>query len=340
MDKKFKFAVISTGWWAGFQIPAWFEVGGVDLVALYNRTVPKAEKYAHQYNVPHVYGNLEELFQREKLDFVDIISGNDVHEEMVLLAAKYKVPVICQKPIAPTWEACLNMRRACKEAGIPYMIHENLRWQAPIREVKKLIQEGKIGKPYRGNVNLIGYSAMEYIEQPFLKELPQLSLMDIGSHVLDTARFFFGEASSIYCQHLRSRDDIKGEDVATIVMKMGDVICTVETSNATRTSHNHYPEVLVFIEGTKGSLELSTDFYLKINTDEGSLVYRVDPPMYSWIRHDQPHWHASIAQCNADCLKEIKTGQPAETTADDNMKTMNLVFKAYESAKLNQVIYI
>jgi predicted dehydrogenase len=204
--------------------------------------------------------------------------------------------------------------------------------------VKRVVNEGTIGKPYRGNINLIGYSPLEYIEQPFLKDLPQLSLMDIGTHVVDTARYFFGEPSSLYCQHLRSRDDIKGEDVATIIMKMGDVICTVETSNATRTSHNHYPEVLVFIEGTKGSVELSTDYYIKVNTDDGSLVYRVDPPMYPWIRHDQPHWHASIIPCNADCLKEIKTGQPAETTGDENMKTMNLVFKAYESAKKNQVI--
>ena len=41
-----KFAVFGTGWWSHFQIPAWFEVGGVELVALYNRTVSKAEKMA------------------------------------------------------------------------------------------------------------------------------------------------------------------------------------------------------------------------------------------------------------------------------------------------------
>lgn len=332
------FAVLGTGWWSTFQIPGWYEIGGVNLVAVYNRTKSKAEKIAKQYNVPHVYDDAEKLFQEQKLDFVDIIVGNDAHKEMVDLAAKYKVPVICQKPMASDWESCVHMVDACKKANIPFMVHENLRWQAPIREVKKYIDEGRIGTPYRGRIYLIGYSPMEYIEQPFLKELDKLSLMDLGSHVLDTARFLFGEPQSVYCQHLRSRNDIKGEDVATVVMRMGEVICTVETSNATRTSWNHFPDVLFFIEGTKGSIELTPDYWIKVNTDDGTVSKRIDPPGYSWIRSDQPHWHASIAACNADLLNYIKTGKPAETSGEDNLKTMNLIFKSYESAKKNQVI--
>lgn len=333
-----KFAVMGTGWWSNFQIPAWFEVGGVELVALYNRTASKAEKFAHQYNIPRVYGDSEDLFKNEKLDFVDIITGNEVHAQHVFLAAKYKVPIICQKPMATDWQTCQKMVKVCKEAGVPFMIHENLRWQAPMRKVKQVIDQGRIGKPFRGHINLIGYSPLEYIEQPFLKELDKLSLMDLGSHVLDTARFFFGEPSSLYCQHLRSRDDIRGEDVATVIMRMGDVICTVQTSNATRTSWNHYPDVLVFVEGNEGSLELTPDYWIKLNTDDGTISFRVDPPMYSWIRADQPHWHASIAACNQNLLNQIKTGKQAETSGEDNLKTMNLIFKAYESAARNQVI--
>ena len=41
-----RFAVMGTGFWANFQIPAWFEVGGVELVALYNRTRSRAEAMA------------------------------------------------------------------------------------------------------------------------------------------------------------------------------------------------------------------------------------------------------------------------------------------------------
>ena len=333
-----KFAVLGTGWWSGFQIPAWNEVGGVNLVALYNRTLTKAEKVAAQFNIPRVYQDARDLFKNEKLDFVDIIASNKAHAELVYLAAEFKVPVICQKPMATDWESCQSMVSVCQEAGVPFMIHENFRWQAPVREVKKLIAEGQIGDVYRAHVNVIGYSAQEYIEQPFLKELEQLTLMDIGSHVLDTSRFLFGEPQSLYCQTRRTRNDIKGEDCATVVMQMGNVICNAEMSNATRTAWNHFPDIYMFIEGTKGSIELLPDFYVRLTTDEGSMSRRIEPPGYSWLRGDALHMYASIVPCNANCLDYIRDGVPAETVGSDNIKTMKLVFDAYASAEANQVI--
>ena len=337
-----RFAVFGTGWWSNYQIPAWFEVGGVELVALYNRTVSRADKVARHYGIPHVYGDPEELFRNERLDFVDLIVGNDVHLPMVELAAKYRVPVICQKPMAPLWDACQKMVQVCKEAGVPFFIHENLRWQAPVREVKHLLDSGVIGQPYRARVQIVGYSALEYADQPFLKELAQLIMMDMGSHVLDTARYLFGEAQSLYCQHRRTRQDIRGEDVATVLLNMGEVICSCEMSNATRTAWGHYPDVNIFIEGAQGSIELSPDYWVKVATDDGVTARRIEAPCYAWMRCDQPHWHASIVSCHADLLKAIRAGDQhmAETNADDNLKTMQLIFKAYESAADNRVMML
>ena len=71
-----KFAVMGTGFWANFQIPAWFEVGGVELVALYNRTRSRAEAMAAKCvsdwrapNTPRVYDDPDELFRREQARF-------------------------------------------------------------------------------------------------------------------------------------------------------------------------------------------------------------------------------------------------------------------------------
>jgi predicted dehydrogenase len=115
-------------------------------------------------------------------------------------------------------------------------------------------------------------------------------------------------------------------------MQMGEVICVSEMSNATRTPWNHYPDIYIFIEGTKGSIVLDWDYNLRLATDDGTLSRRIEAPYYDWLRGDQWQWHASIVPCNADCLKEIRTGAPAETTAADNLKSMQLVFAAYESA--------
>ena len=67
---KLRFAVVGTGFWANYQIPAWMELEGIELVALYNRTKSKAEALAHKFNVPRVYDDVKKLLEKEKLDFV------------------------------------------------------------------------------------------------------------------------------------------------------------------------------------------------------------------------------------------------------------------------------
>ena len=141
-----RFAVLGTGFWSLYQIPAWFEVGGVELVAVYNRTVAKAEEVAERFNVPRVYGDPEELFRKEQPDFVDIITEVPTHAPLVAIAAQYKAPVICQKPMAPDYATARAMVDVCKDAGIPFFVHENYRWQVPMRELKRVVDAGRIGR--------------------------------------------------------------------------------------------------------------------------------------------------------------------------------------------------
>ena len=121
-----KFAVFGTGFWSLFQIPAWFEVGGVELVAAYNRTVSKAEVVAKRFNIPRVYGDPEELLINEQLDFMDIITEVPGHAPLVNLAAKYKIPVICQKPMAPDLATAEQMVAVCQDAGNPFLCARKL----------------------------------------------------------------------------------------------------------------------------------------------------------------------------------------------------------------------
>ena len=332
-----KFAVMGAGFWSHYQIPAWLEVGGVQLVALYNRTVSKAQKVAEKFSVSRVYADADELFLNEELDFVDIITEVPAHASFVFLAVKYKVPVICQKPMAPDYETAREMVAACREAGVPFFVHENFRYQTPIRAVKRLLDEGQIGRPFRARIQFVhGFPIFE--NQPFLKTLERFVLTDVGSHILDLARFFFGEEQSVYCQHYRTRDDIAGEDVATVILKIGDVICNCEMSQSTRTEWGHFPETFVYIEGEKGTIDLGPGFWIHVTTDDGTFSRRYPPPRYDWANPDYDVVHSSMVPLHADFIKALKAGAPPETSGEDNLKTMRLVYSAYESAERNQVI--
>jgi len=334
-----RFAVLGTGFWSRYQIPAWLEAGGVELVAVYNRTVAKAEKIAERFSVPHVYGDAEALFRHEQLDFVDIITEVPSHAPLVLMAARYQVPVICQKPMAPDFATACAMVEACRQAGVPYFVHENYRWQTPIRALKRLVDAGSIGRLFRGRFQFLhALEPFVWQNQPLLKTLEKLIIADQGSHQLDLVRFFLGEARSLYCQHLRIRDDILAEDVASVTLQMDNAIANVEMSFVTKTEWNHFPEELIYLEGTQGTLELGPDFWIRLTTAGGTQIGRCRPPHYDWADPAYDVNHASMVSLHQDFLRALRTGHPPETTGEDNLKTMRLVYAAYESAEQNQVI--
>ncbi len=331
-----RYAAFGTGYWSTLQLPAWNEVGGVELVALYNRTVSKAEKAAEKYGNPEVYSDAEEIFKNVQLDFVDIITEVPAHESLVLLAAKYKIPVICQKPMSFDIESCNRMVKACEEANIPFFINENFRWQPPFRAVKKQLEKGLIGTPYRAHIQL-SYGGLDTFKvQPFLATLKYLYHMDMGPHMFDLARFYFGEAQSIYVQTSKSIDFIEGEDMFWAMLKIGPTICICEIGNNL--------ENRVFIEGDKGWLKLDKENILHVN--DGEKTTEIDTKTwhkYDWISQYDYDLHGgdcieSIVSCNRHLLESLKNGKGAETRASDNLKTMKLVFAAVESTKTGRAV--
>ena len=334
-----KFGVLGCGFWSKFQISAWKELKDVELIALYNRTRSKAEKLASEFDVPKVYDTPEELIADPEIDFVDIITDIAVHSELVHLSAKHKKPVICQKPMALSLEEGKGMVEACAKAGVPFMVHENWRWQTPIRKIKELINAGAIGEPFRCNLYW-NCSFPVYDNQPFLANIDQLIIADLGIHILDTARFLFGEAQILYCSMTRGNPKIKGEDIATIMMRMSDVACIVQISYFSILENERFPQTYAMIEGTRGSIELCSDYWVKVTTKDGTHSFRIPPPRYSWVNPAYEVVQASIVSTNAHWLECFRTGKEPETSGADNLKTLQLVYSAYESARTDKAIEI
>lgn len=334
---KLQFAIIGTGFWSRYQLAAWREIAGVECVAVYNRTKSKAQALADEFEVPAVYDDIDALLQNAPIDFVDIITDVDTHPQFVETAAQKGLAVICQKPMAPTLEQARQMVQTCAAAKVPFSIHENWRWQAPLRALKKAITSRRIGEPFRARLDFVT-SFPVFDNQPFLKELEQFIITDIGSHVLDSARFLFGEAQSVYATTRRIHPYIKGEDVATVVLEMNGVTVTCNMSYASRTEHERFPQTFAFVEGTTGSVELTTDYWLRITNEYGTLARRHAPPRYTWADPAYDVVHASIVDCNRNLLHGLQTNSLPETHGGDNLKTVELVFAAYASAANGQVI--
>jgi predicted dehydrogenase len=339
--KALRFAALGTGFWARFQLSAWKEVGGAECVALYNRTRSKAEALAREMDIESVYDDAEELLRREKLDFVDIITDPGTHERFVTLAAGRVPSIICQKPLAESLASAERMIEACRRDGTALYVHENFRWQTPIRALKAILDEGRIGSVFRARIEMVsGFDV--FGNQPFLRTLEQFVLADVGTHVLDVARFLFGEVESLVCHTRQIHTDIAGEDVATVLLRTREGASVVVTLGyaGTPLERERFPETFVFAEGDRGSVELGPDYWVRTTTSEGTHSRRVPPPRYEWADARYDVVHASGVPCNANLLGALRGEGEAETTAEDNYETLRLVFAAYESAESGTVVPI
>jgi D-apiose dehydrogenase len=339
MDKKLKLGIIGTGFWADFQISAWKELNDVEIVAVCDKDVEKAKQAAKRHGIPCFYTDASKLFSEEPLDCVDIISSIDSHYSLVLAAAAKGINVICQKPMTDDFFCCKTMVETCQKAGVKFFVHENFRWQTPMRVCKNLVNEGAIGKPFRAKLTFCSGFPV-FVNQPALKELDRFIIMDLGVHLLDVVRYLFGEIHIIYCQTQKINQGIKGEDVANILLtaKSG-LVCFIEISYASHLERESFPETLLLIEGDEGSVRLDLNHSVVVAKKDRSVSIRqAHPPVFAWADPAYALVHSSIVDCNRSILLDLLGKKPAENTGADNLKTMELVFLAYESAATNKAL--
>jgi len=336
--EKIKFAMFGAGFWSNFQLPGWLESENIECVAVYNRTLSKAEALAEKFGIERCYDDPVKLLEEEKdLNFVDILTDVDTHLKFTKMVAEKGLDVVCQKPMTPNYKDAKEMIKICKNNDVKLFINENFRWQAPLRKVKEIIDSGKIGKVFKGRISFCSAFPV-FDNQPFLAELEQFILTDIGSHIFDVSRFLMGDAATIHCEIQTVNPKIKGEDVANALMKMKNgSTCYAEMSYASILEKEVFPQTLVLLEGSKGSVRLDADFVVVTTTKKGTHSEEVKPILYDWIDPEYAVVHSSIADEQRDILNGLRGGV-AETTGDDNFKTSQLVWAAYESAKTGKII--
>ncbi|MDA0711541.1 MAG: Gfo/Idh/MocA family oxidoreductase, partial [bacterium] len=218
--------LIGCGYFADNHLHAWQDAAGVEIVALCDQDAGRAERTGRKFGVRAVYGDAEQMFQNEKLDFVDIVTQAPSHRALVEGAAALGIHVICQKPFAPSMEDARAMVIACRRSGVHLMIHENFRWQRPLRALKAASE--KIGELFFGRIVFRNDHEI-FTNQPYLATGERFILYDLGIHLLDLARFYLGDVSRLFCHTQSVNPNVRGEDTASIslVMESGSS-CLVE----------------------------------------------------------------------------------------------------------------
>lgn len=272
-------ALIGCGFFAINQMHAWRDLEGASIIAICDRDPERLRIVGDQFGIARRYTDAAALFEGETLDFVDIATTAPSHRALVELAARHRVPAICQKPFAPTLADAKAMVKACVEAGVPLMVHENFRWQSAIQAVRAAIDSGEIGTPFFGRISF--RSAYDVFSgQPYLATGKRFIIEDLGIHILDIARFLLGDVSTITARTARINQAIAGEDVATMLMDhAGGATSVVDCSYATSLAVEPFPETLIEIDGSDGTIRLAQGYRLTVTGRSGTVFSDVSPPL-------------------------------------------------------------
>jgi predicted dehydrogenase len=331
--------VIGAGFWAPTQISGWQEIPGVTVVGVIDREFSRARKVSSLVGSV-AYESIAEMVEKGKPDVLDIVTSPGSHLGVFQESLPFGLPIICQKPLADSFTEAREMVMLAEKAGVPLLVNENWRYQAPIQALAKSLEEGVIGQVKRARIQF-STSFPVFENQPFLAAIERFILADVGSHLFDTARFLFGEATEVYARVGKINPMISGEDIATVILKM--TRCdwlTVELSYGCPWRGEAFPQTFFFVEGSLGILELKKDYRLITTTKKRRSETVVAPHLYDWVNPDYLVVHSSIVACQEALVADLRGEGRSGLRGSENLRSMALVEAAYESAQTGKPVLV
>ena len=335
MKKKLRGVCIGAGYFSHFQYEAWGRIPEVEIVAFANRDAKRAEVIRSQFGVGKWYEDYLEMFDHEKPDFVDVITPPGSHSEICRAAGERGIQIICQKPLAPTIEEGRQLVEQAKADGVRFMVHENFRFQAWHRELKRLIGEGAIGSRlhslyFRARMG-DGWGEDAYLSrQPYFRDYPRLLIYETGVHFIDTFRYLAGDVSRVTAWLRRLNPVIEGEDCGQVVFEFANgALGTWDANrfNEPNYENSRYTFGEFLVEGDQGSLRLYPDGKItlqKLGQAERAVEYE----------------HNAIGFAGDCCyltqrhfIDGLVRGDEFETKGEDYLRTLAVQEAVYESDK-------
>lgn len=149
INGKFGFAVIGYGGMGSWHTrKVKNEMGEyAELIGIYDID-PARNKVAEENGI-HAFASREELLADERIDLVTVATPNDYHKEIVMAALRAGKNVISEKPVTICSADLEEMIACANECGKLFTVHQNRRWDEDYLTMKKLLDDGTLGKVFR-----------------------------------------------------------------------------------------------------------------------------------------------------------------------------------------------
>ena len=170
---------------------AGFRVEGIT-----SRTRATAEEVAALRAIPRVLDSVEALAACPEVDVIDVAVPPAAQPGVIrTILASPKKPrgILAQKPLAMSLDEAMEIVSACRAAGVPLQVNQNMRHDQSVRALRGLIDRGVLGQPVLATIEMRAIPHW----MPWAEGGRSLSTFIMSIHHLDTFRYWLGEPSRV-----------------------------------------------------------------------------------------------------------------------------------------------
>ncbi len=286
------------------------------------------ERAIQEQGVPaeKIFNSLDEALASTNADFVLDVTPPAVHHEIAEKTFAAGLHLLGEKPLSDDFATAKKVVEQGKAAGVKHMITQNYRFTAQPRTTRPLIENNIIGKPGQCDVRFYmpwaDLPGSHYVTEPFML------INDMMVHHFDLLRYVLGSdpesVQAITWNHPWGWHE--GDAAHAIVFRYADGLVATHTSSGCATGSQSHWNGDWRIEGPQGSLDWHSD-----GSITHSHLHRVEEKVQENIAlKDVPGVETSMLD---EFFAAIKEDRQPECSAEDNLKSLAMVFGAIQSSK-------
>ena len=298
------------------------------------RTVSKAAEYAKQQGFS-LYDAYQKVLADPKIDAVIVATPHTQRVEIITAAAKAGKHVFTEKPLAlnkSDAEACV---KACAEHKVTFAVGFNWRFQPALQEIKRMLEDGRLGKLLHIEGNFCGPSVYRFGPEHWRlkpEEGPAGGMTGRGVHVVDAMLYLSGKIDTVQAQSFRRVLDYGIDDTTSMLFRfrngatgyLGTFIATAETWRMQVFGEKGWVEV--------GDVEHLTTWQMRVcHVDRANL--NTQKPQT--ITFPQVSTERAELENFADA---IKAGRKLAVAGGDELHGVAVLEAIRDSAKLNATV--
>jgi predicted dehydrogenase len=244
------------------------------------RTPAKAAGFAATHGI-RMLGSFEELLRDPGVDAVVLATPHSMHCAQIVAAASAGKHVFAEKPLGLERRSAEQAVAACAQHGVTLAVGYNWRFQPALREIRRMLDDGRLGSLLHIEGNFCGPSAYRFPRGHWRhdrEEVPAGGMTGRGVHVVDAMLYLAGRVEAVVAQSHRLAQDFGVDDTTSMLFRfaggatgyLGTVIATAETWRMQVFGSRGWAEV--------GDVEHLTTWQLKACFIDQDNVLRKRPP--------------------------------------------------------------